>query len=58
MNIDFNIFTEKFAFAVQEAQNLARRHGQEVIDVCHLLLALVQYGGGIVPSLLSDHKST
>jgi hypothetical protein len=28
VNIDFNIFTEKFAFAVQEAQNLARRHGQ------------------------------
>jgi len=52
MNIDFNTFTEKSAFAVQEAQNLARQHGQQEIDVWHLLLALVQQEGGIVPSLL------
>ena len=52
MNIDFNTFTEKSAFAVQEAQNLARHHGQQEIDVWHLLLALVQQEGGIVPSLL------
>lgn len=52
MNIDFNTFTEKSAFAVQEAQNLARQHGQQEIDVWHLLLALVQQEGGIVPGLL------
>jgi ATP-dependent Clp protease ATP-binding subunit ClpB len=51
MNIDFNTFTEKSAFAVQEAQNLARQHGQTEIDTWHLLLALVQQEGGIVPGL-------
>ena len=52
MTIDFNRFTEKSAFAVQEAQNLARAHGQQEIDGWHLLLALVTQEGGIVPSLL------
>ena len=58
MNIDFNTFTEKSAVAVQEAQNLARRHGQQEIDVWHLLLALVQQEGGIVPSLLERLQIT
>ncbi|MFQ3225047.1 MAG: ATP-dependent Clp protease ATP-binding subunit ClpB [Lentimonas sp.] len=58
MNIDFNTFTEKSAFAVQEAQNLARGHGQQEIDVWHLLLALVQQEGGIVPSLLERLQIT
>ena len=58
MNIDFNTFTEKSAFAVQEAQNLARTHGQQEIDVWHLLLALVQQDGGIVPSLLERLQIT
>jgi ATP-dependent Clp protease ATP-binding subunit ClpB len=58
MNIDFNTFTEKSAFAVQEAQNLARSHGQQEIDVWHLLLALVQQEGGIVPSLLERLQIT
>jgi ATP-dependent Clp protease ATP-binding subunit ClpB len=58
MNIDFNTFTEKSAFAVQEAQNLARSHGQQEVDVWHLLLALVQQEGGIVPSLLERLQIT
>jgi len=58
MNIDFNTFTEKSAVAVQEAQNLARRYGQQEIDVWHLLLALVQQEGGIVPSLLERLQIT
>jgi ATP-dependent Clp protease ATP-binding subunit ClpB len=58
MNIDFNVYTEKSAFAVQEAQNLARSHGQQEIDVWHLLLALVQQEGGIVPSLLDKLQVT
>ncbi len=52
MNIDFNSFTEKSAFAFQAAQSLAQRSGQQEIDVWHLLLALVQQEGGIVPALL------
>ncbi len=58
MNIDFNTFTEKSAFAVQEAQNLARSHGQQEIDTWHLLLALVQQEGGIVPGLLERMQIT
>ena len=58
MNIDFNKFTEKSAFAVQEAQHLAQRYGQQEIDVWHLLLALVQQEGGIVPSLLERLQVT
>ncbi|MBT4758098.1 MAG: ATP-dependent chaperone ClpB [Opitutae bacterium] len=58
MNIDFNKFTEKSASAVQEAQNLARHYGQQEIDVWHLLLALVQQDGGIVPSLLERLQVT
>jgi len=58
MNIDFNTFTEKSAFAVQEAQHLARRYGQQEIDLWHLLLALVQQEGGIVPGLLERMQIT
>lgn len=52
MSVDYNSYTEKAAFAVQEAQNLARQHGQQEMDVWHLLLALVRQDGGIVPQLL------
>lgn len=52
MNIDLHSFTEKSAEALQEAQALACQQGQQEIDVWHLLLALVQQEGGIVPSLL------
>lgn len=58
MNIDFNTYTEKSALAVQEAQNLARRHGQQEIDSWHLLLALVQQQGGVVPSVLERMQIT
>lgn len=58
MNIDFNSYTEKSALAVQEAQNLARSHGQQEIDTWHLLLALVQQDGGIVPSVLERIQIT
>lgn len=58
MNIDFNSFTEKSAFALQEAQNFARQHGQQEIGVWHLLLALVRQEGGIVPGLLERMQIT
>ncbi|MEM7792744.1 MAG: Clp protease N-terminal domain-containing protein, partial [Verrucomicrobiota bacterium] len=58
MNIDFNNFTEKSALAVQEAQSLARTHGQQEIDVWHLFLALVVQDGGIVPGLLERMQIT
>ena len=58
MNIDLNRFTEKSALAVQEAQQLARRHGQQEIEVWHLLLALLGQAGGIVPGLLERMEVT
>ncbi|MGJ8638729.1 MAG: ATP-dependent chaperone ClpB [Opitutaceae bacterium] len=58
MNIDFNTFTEKSALAVQEAQSLAGKNNQQEIDLWHLLLALVQQDGGIVPSLLERMQIT
>ena len=58
MNIDFNTFTEKSALAVQEAQNIARSNNQQEIDAWHLLLALVQQDGGIVPNLLEHLQIT
>ncbi|MGJ8650455.1 MAG: ATP-dependent chaperone ClpB [Opitutaceae bacterium] len=58
MNIDFNTFTEKSALAVQAAQNHARGHGQQEIDVWHLLLALVEQEDGIVPGLLERLQIT
>lgn len=51
MNIDFNKYTEKSAFAIQEAQHLARQQAHQHIDVWHLLISLLKQEGGIVPSL-------
>lgn len=58
MNIDLNRFTEKSALAVQAAQGLAHEYGQQEIGVWHLLVALVQQEGGIVPSLLERMQVT
>ena len=58
MNIDLNTFTEKSALAVQDAQKLAQSNGQQEIDTWHLLLALVQQEGGIVPNLLERLQIT
>ena len=58
MNLDFNNYTEKSALAFQAAQNLARSNGQQEIDSWHLLLALVEQEGGIVPSLLERMQIT
>jgi ATP-dependent Clp protease ATP-binding subunit ClpB len=50
--MDFNRFTEKLQEAVRSAQSLALRHGQQQIDVEHLLLALLEQEGGLAPSIL------
>jgi ATP-dependent Clp protease ATP-binding subunit ClpB len=51
--MDFNRFTEKLQEGVREAQSLASRHGQQQIDVEHLLLALLEQSGGLAPSILA-----
>src|SRR5579884_251124 len=51
--MDFNRFTEKLQDAVREAQTIAVRHGNQQIDVEHLLLALLDQQGGLAPSILN-----
>jgi ATP-dependent Clp protease ATP-binding subunit ClpB len=50
--MDFNRFTEKLQEAVHAAQTLATRHGQQQLDVEHLLLALLEKQGGLAASIL------
>src|SRR5271167_4542916 len=50
--MDFNRFTEKLQEAVHAAQSLASRHGQQQLDVEHLLVALLEQPGGLAPSIL------
>ncbi|HEY9231306.1 MAG TPA: ATP-dependent chaperone ClpB [Blastocatellia bacterium] len=51
--MDINRFTEKAAEAVRAAQTLATRYGNQQIEVEHLLLALLEQQGGLVPSVLT-----
>ncbi|HXG67349.1 MAG TPA: ATP-dependent chaperone ClpB [Blastocatellia bacterium] len=51
--MDINRFTEKAQEAVRAAQTLAVRYNNQQIDVEHLLYALLEQQGGLVPSVLS-----
>ncbi|HMG34450.1 MAG TPA: ATP-dependent chaperone ClpB [Blastocatellia bacterium] len=51
--MDINRFTEKAQEAVKSAQTLATRYGNQQIEVEHLLLALLEQQGGLVPSILT-----
>jgi len=51
--MDFNRFTEKLQEAVRAAQSLAVQHGNQQVDVEHLLLALLEQEGGLAPSILN-----
>src|SRR5260370_37661047 len=51
--MDFNRFTEKMQEAVRTAQSLATNHGNQQVDVEHLLLALLEQEGGLAPSILN-----
>ncbi len=50
--MDINRMTEKSQQAVQAAQSLAVRYGHVEVDGEHLLLALLQQQGGLVPRLV------
>ncbi|HET9530077.1 MAG TPA: ATP-dependent chaperone ClpB [Blastocatellia bacterium] len=51
--MDINRFTEKAQEAVREAQTLATRYSNQQIEVEHLMLALLEQQGGLVPSVLT-----
>ena len=51
--MDFNRFTEKMQEAVRAAQSIAVQHGNQQIEVEHLLLALLEQEGGLAPSILN-----
>jgi ATP-dependent Clp protease ATP-binding subunit ClpB len=50
--MDFNRLTEKSQDALRQAQSLAVEHGNQQVDVEHLLLALLEQEGGLAPSIL------
>ncbi len=51
--MDINRFTEKAQEAVRAAQTLATRYSNQQIEVEHLLHALLDQEGGLVPSILT-----
>jgi ATP-dependent Clp protease ATP-binding subunit ClpB len=51
--MDFSRFTEKLQEAVRTAQSLATSHGNQQVDVEHLLLALIEQPGGLAQSILN-----
>ena len=51
--MDFNRFTEKLQEGIRAAQTIAQTHGQQQLDVEHLLLALLEQEGGLAQSILA-----
>ncbi len=50
--MDFNRLTEKSQGAIRQAQSVAVQHGNQQVDVEHLLLALLEQEGGLASSIL------
>jgi ATP-dependent Clp protease ATP-binding subunit ClpB len=50
--MDFNRLTEKSQEAIRQAQTVATNHGNQQVDVEHLLLATLEQEGGLAPSIL------
>ena len=54
MNIDPEKFTELGISAIKEMAEVAKRNGQQEVEVWHLLSALMAQEHGIVPALLEE----
>lgn len=54
MNIDPEKFTELGISAISEMAEVAKRNGQQEVEVWHLLSALMAQEDGIVPALLEE----
>ena len=50
--MNLNQFTQKSVEAVQAAQQMASARQNQQIEQAHLLLALLQQDGGLIPQLL------
>src|SRR5579875_3436667 len=50
--MDFNRLTEKSQEAIRQAQTTATEHGNQQVDVEHLLLAMLEQEGGLAPAIL------
>ncbi len=50
--MNFNNYTQKSLEAVQSAQNLAVQNSHQQLEQVHLLIALLQQDGGLIPQLL------
>ena len=50
--MNFNSYTQKSLEVVQNARNLAVNHGHQQMEQLHLLLAMLQQDGGLIPQLL------
>jgi len=56
--MDFEKYTQKSLEAIQGAQNIARANHHQQMDQVHLLLALLQQEGGLIPQLLRKMEVT
>ena len=54
MNIDPEKFSELVISAVREMAYVAKRNGQQEVDVWHLLVSLMAQENGIVPALMEE----
>ncbi|MES2573267.1 MAG: ATP-dependent chaperone ClpB [Verrucomicrobiota bacterium] len=54
--MDLSKFTEKSQAALVEAQNIATRNHHQTVDAEHLMLALLEQEGGLIPSLFERAK--
>ena len=56
--MNLNTYTQKSLEAVQSARELAVQNGHQQLEQVHLLLALLQQNGGLVPQLLRKMEIT
>lgn len=54
MNIDPEKFTELGIAAIREMSEVARRNGQQEVEVWHLITALMSQENGIVPAIMEE----
>ena len=52
MNVNPDRFTELGITAIQQMAEVAKRNGQQEVDVWHLLTTLMNQENGIVPALM------